>query len=59
MNTAKMLHGTQLSFIQLGGGITVAVQLERKKYHTLVWDNKPTVSEWSSIIVWTTTQVHS
>jgi hypothetical protein len=31
-----MLHGTQLSFIQLGGGIAVGVHTKRRKYYTLL-----------------------
>jgi len=31
-----MLHHTQLSFIQLGGGIAVGVYAEQKKYYSLV-----------------------
>jgi hypothetical protein len=56
-----MLHGTQLSFIQLGGGIGVGVYSERSKYYTSLPDAKTSasVSGWSIIAVWTTTQVRS
>jgi len=31
-----MLHDTQLSFIQLGGGIAVGVQAAREKYFSVL-----------------------
>jgi hypothetical protein len=52
-----MLNGIQLSFIQLGGGIAVGVYTEQRKYYTLLGGAKLMVTEWSSIAVWTTTQV--
>jgi hypothetical protein len=57
LNTVKILHGTQLSFIQLGGGIASGVYTERKKYYTLLGGAKLMALEWSGIAVWTTTQV--
>ena len=46
----KMLHGTQLSFIQLGGGVAVGVNTEQRKYYTLFWGSR---FGWSSIVVCT------
>ena len=31
-----VLHCTRLSFIQLGGGIAVGVQMQQTKYHSLL-----------------------
>jgi hypothetical protein len=59
VNTVNILHGTQLSFIQLGGGIAFGVSLERKKYYTLLRDGELIAFERSTIGVWTTTQVCS
>jgi hypothetical protein len=55
----KMLHVTQLSFIQLGAGIADGIHVEQKKYYTALWSTRPTVFQWTSIAVWTTTQVCS
>ena len=55
LNTVKMLHSTQLSFIQLGGGIAMGVHAEQRKYYTLFWGARPMVFEWSAVAVWTTT----
>jgi hypothetical protein len=54
-----MLHGTQLSFIQLGGGIATGVDTERRKYYKLLEITKLTAIDWSTIAVWTTTEVCS
>jgi hypothetical protein len=32
----KMLHCTQLSFIQLGGGIAVGIKVQQTKYYSLL-----------------------
>ena len=54
-----MLHGTQLSLIQLGGGVAVGVFTERGKDYSSLLVGKTGVFEWSSLIVWTITQVCS
>ena len=59
VDTVKMLNSTQLSFIQLGGGVAVGVYTEQRKCYTLLGGAKLMVSEWSSIAVRTTTQVCS
>ena len=56
MNGAEFLHGTQLSFIQLGAGMAVGVHGEQKKYYTLFWGSRAIVFKWSTLAVWTTTQ---
>ena len=55
----KKYHGTQLSFIQLGGGIAFGVHTKRQKYYTLLPDAKSSALGWSSLAVWTTTRVCS
>jgi hypothetical protein len=46
-----MLHGTQLSFIQLGGGIALGVHTEQGKYFTLLPQPQRAAFIWSSIAV--------
>ena len=61
LNTVKILHDTQLSCIQRGGGIAASVYTERGKYYTLLGGAvaKMMAFEWGIMAVWTTTQVCS
>jgi len=54
-----MLHDTQLSFIQLGGGIAVGVQAAREKYFSVLNTPDKVVFANISVGVWITTQVCS
>ena len=54
-----MLHRTQLSFIQLGGGIAIGVQAEQEKYYSVL--DAPDIVLFANISVgvWIIPQVFS
>ena len=47
--TLKMSYHTQLSFIQLGGGIAIGIQGEREKYYSVL--NTPDIVVFSNLSV--------
>ena len=47
-----MFHGTQLSFIQLGGGIAVGIYGDEKKYYTSLG-----VTKMMAFKLWSTTAI--
>ena len=55
----KNLHCTQLSLIQLGGGIAVGVELQQTKYYSLLRTPGRVILTDTSVGVRTTSQVHS
>ena len=56
LNTSKKkLHGTKLSFIQLGGGIAMGVQQKQTKYYSLTDISEMLVHRDIGLVVRTTT----
>ena len=53
------MYHTQLSFLQLGGGIAVGIQMQEKKYYSVLLAPGRMIPFYTSIGVRTTLQVHS
>ena len=55
----KLLHRTQLSIVELGGGIAAGVELQQIKYFSLTLVPGTEMPFYTSVGVRTTSQVHS
>ena len=55
LNIGKILHRTQLSFIQLGGGIVVGVEGKQKNRYSLFYTPEMRVAKDTTVAVRTTT----
>jgi len=58
LRSQKLLHCTQLSIVELGGGIAVGVELQQIKYFSLTMAPGRMVPFYTSVGVRTTSQVH-